>query len=87
MPEIYDMSYKKCIFRLDQNNKCGVTTRYQSDYCNDHYEMRCHVCNGPATHICFETVFGDCRVPLCSNTFCITKHDLDFKHARTIWEW
>ena len=81
------MGNPKCAFKLKLDVRCENHARLNSDYCHQHNNLACRVCGCQATHICYENTFCDCQIPLCDSQYCITVHDLEFKHARTIWEW
>ncbi len=67
-----------CEFKL-YHKICGGINAYRSEYCADHKDVRCHICDAQATHECIES--ESCRAPLCNGHYCYVTHNEMYNHT------
>lgn len=66
-------SMQKCKFYNDWSGPCD--TPCEKDYCEEHKNTKCEVCEKQATHTCSETMGAFvCGVPLCEKCKCTFNH-------------
>lgn len=66
------MSDLECKFKT-RLGVCNEPKLSYSEYCSDHYNIKCSICNCPATHECEEPLTR-CKAPLCDNGYCSASH-------------